>query len=210
MIKAIFFDSDGTMFSANGLCEKTLRRTCKEFGASFDKKAYDKTKGLSRIDRIKKLFPKQCTQMWSRWDKMYIDQYYDAVKPFPGVIPELRRLKRKGVLLFIVSTKYSKIIKKVLKKHNISNLFTEIVGGDFFPQKPHEAGILWLAKKHGFSLSNACMIGDTKIDEKTSKNAKIPFILVEYKKGKAKGVSCDEKVSSFKQLKKAIKKIELK
>ncbi|MFA5764194.1 MAG: HAD hydrolase-like protein [archaeon] len=209
MIKVIIFDSDGTLFSDNGLCEKTLRQTCKEFEVPFDKVAYSKLKGTSRLDRIKKLFPKNYTKLWPYWDNLYVTQYKDITKPFVGVISELKRLKKKGLLLFIFSTKNSYLIKQALKKYNISDLFAEIIGGEFSPQKPHKKGILMLAKKHGFELSNSCLVGDSKIDLVAAKNAKIPFILVEYKKGKEKGIFCDEKISSFSQLKNAIKKIEL-
>jgi len=207
MIETIIFDSDGTIFFDKGLCEKTLRETCDNFNVKFDKLKYDKLKGFSRFDRVKKLFPKNYKKLWPFWDELYCKKYGIIAKSFPGVIPELKRLKKKGINLFIFSTKDSYLIKQSLEKYNISNLFTEIIGGEFTPKKPNKKGIVYLSKKYSFKLSDTCLVGDTKVDELAAKNAKIPFILVEYKKRKQKPINFDFKISSFKQLKKIIKEI---
>lgn len=210
MIKAIIFDSDGTMFSAKGLCESTLIETCQKFDVDFDKDKYEKLRGSSRSDRIKKMFPKNYKKMWPFWDDLYKRKYYSKTTSYPEVITELKRLYKKNYKLFIFSTKNPELIKQSLKKYKIEDLFLEIIGENFKPKKPNKKGIVYLSKKYDFKLNETFLVGDTKVDQESAKNAKIPFVLVEYKKEKTKNLTYTYKIKSFKELKKIIKKIENK
>ena len=204
MIKAIIFDSDGTLFHSNSLGSKTLKEVCLKFGKPFDQKKFDSTNGLTRKDKLKKLFPKDYKKMWPVWNKLYSNKYSTSAEAFFGVIKELQILSKKKILLFIYSTKYSTLVKQALKKFGVLHLFSEVIGGETKPIKPSKKPIQKLLNKYSLNKNEVLLVGDTYIDEKSAKNSGIKFVFIDYKNQKKTKLKYYKKIHSISELNKII------
>jgi len=208
-IKAVIFDFDGTLFSSNESGKKALQMVCEKRGFSFSEKKYDSMDGLTREEKVKRLFPGQWKTIWPECKKIYEEGFKKSIKPIPGAVPCMKKLVKNGVNLFIFSTKPFGLIKIALKKHRCLDYFEEVLGQEsIIPPKPNKKGIVFLEKKHGFKPSEALMVGDTVIDENAASAAKIRFVHVKRPRRNGGGVrKCFAKISSLKKLPLLVKRL---
>ncbi|MFA6269015.1 MAG: HAD-IA family hydrolase, partial [archaeon] len=206
MIQNIIFDFDDTLFCTNELGKKTLKLLCKKMKLPFDEKKYSTMKGLSRKDRLKKLFPNQYKYMWKKWDLEYKKAFKKEVKPIDkDTIPTLKTLSKKYTL-FIFSTKQDFLIKIALRKYNILRLFKQIVGSENVKnKKPHKEGFNKILKQNQIDKNEIILVGDSQIDIKTAQNCNIPLIILSKQKIRAKKVN---QITNITEIEKAIKKFE--
>lgn len=88
-------------------------------------------------------------------------------------------LKRQGVALGIVSTKFRRRIEAILKRENLLNLFDVIIGGeDVLEYKPDPKGLLKALEKLGSTPSSSLYVGDSVTDAETATRAGVPFVAV--------------------------------
>jgi phosphoglycolate phosphatase len=63
----------------------------------------------------------------------------------------------------------------------LASYFKFIFGGDTFPnRKPDPIGIETLLNETGAARDKALMVGDSRVDYETAKNASIPICMVSY------------------------------
>ncbi|WP_070970610.1 phosphoglycolate phosphatase [Vibrio sonorensis] len=105
------------------------------------------------------------------------DDFYDQTGHanshlYPGVKETLEVLHKAGFTLALVTNKPSRFVPEVLEKHAIKHFFTDVLGGDSFPEKkPNPMALNWLMEKHGIGASEMLMVGDSKNDILAAKNA---------------------------------------
>ena len=103
---------------------------------------------------------------------------YDDVKT---VLTEILKANKK---LALISNTADYIVKYILERFEISNLFHETLGlgyeKDQEVAKPSPEGILFILKKLNYDLNNsrAIMIGDSKLDVFAAKRANITSCLI--------------------------------
>ena len=86
-----------------------------------------------------------------------------------------------GRKLAILTTKPDFIAKQVLREIEFSQYFDFIYGvGTAEWKKPDGLAIDFIARKLKVLLSNIIMIGDSKTDLLTARNAKVDFVAVSY------------------------------
>lgn len=77
----------------------------------------------------------------------------------------MKRLRDKGILLFLVTTDISAITYRCLDELGITGCFQEIITDDGnLPPKPDPAAIRYLLQKYGLQPDEICMVGDTQTD----------------------------------------------
>ncbi|MFA5763623.1 MAG: HAD family hydrolase [archaeon] len=182
MIRAIIFDSDGTLFDSGGLGKTKLAKICEKNNLVFDEEKYKSLTGFTRKDKIAKMFPLDFDIVWPLWDKAYSDNYAEFAQIYPNVFDTIKKLKEQGILLFIFSTKYSYLVKQALDKFEVSNYFQEIIGGEFEPIKPAPVAVENILKKYGLEKDELLLVGDSEVDKESAQNANIKFVLIDYKK----------------------------
>ena len=98
---------------------------------------------------------------------------------FEGVPETLGALRRRGLRLAIVSTKYRYRIEAILERLKARDLFEVIVGGeDVLAHKPSPEGIHGALKRLGTSAAEGLYVGDHAVDAEAATRASVPFLAV--------------------------------
>ena len=100
---------------------------------------------------------------------------------FPGVEPALDRLAAAGHKLAVLTNKFERPARKLLVELGAADRFATIVGQDTFPvAKPNGAVFRLTVAKAGGDPAQAIMVGDTKTDVDTARDAGVPVIAVDF------------------------------
>ena len=103
----------------------------------------------------------------------YYDQHLlDTTLPFRGILEILQHFKDKQKI--VLTNKSQGFSQKILRGLKMDHYFEEIFGGDTsFPKKPAPDIVYHLLKIFGISPNQAVMIGDSRVDMETGRNAGI-------------------------------------
>ena len=111
---------------------------------------------------------------------------------FPETIATLTELKKQGVRIGIISTKYRHMIVSYLKESQAEEWFDLIIGGeDVSRHKPHPEGLLLAIKQLEAIPSQTLYIGDSTVDAETAAAANIDFI------GVTNGITTDKELKAY-------------
>lgn len=114
-----------------------------------------------------------------------IDHYSQNIAvhsaPFEGVVEALTTLKQQGVLLAVCTNKPLFLTKPLLDQLDLTSFFDAISGADSFPyRKPDPRHLLDTIALAGGHKETSVMIGDSKTDIDTARNADIAVIGVDF------------------------------
>jgi len=100
---------------------------------------------------------------------------------YPGVLNALERLAREGFPVAVCTNKMEAHSKLLLEKLGIDNHFGAICGRDSFPYfKPDARHLTMTIAQSGGDESHAIMVGDSRTDIDTARNAGLPVIGVTF------------------------------
>ena len=205
MIKAIIFDFDDTLFCTGGVGRKLLKEILNGTKLKFNLKKYKQLSGLNMQDKLKLIYPKDHEWLFEKWSRQYDTEFIRHTKPFPGGINAINEFTKKGIKLFIFSTKKEKYIRHALEKYNISDSFIEIIAKDNVPiPKPDPSGLSIIFSKNPIKKEEIVIVGDSSIDEKAALNAQLRFVQINHSNEK-KIPTAIIKVNGFKELIKFVK-----
>lgn len=106
------------------------------------------------------------------FDDFYAQGGHKLSHLYPQVKETLAALHEQGFTLALVTNKPSKFVPDVLAQHGIDHYFSDIIGGDTFPEKkPNPMALNWLLEKHHCGAKQMLMVGDSKNDILAAKNA---------------------------------------
>jgi len=119
------------------------------------------------------------------FEKTYADfrQHYlvhnlDNTKPYPGIIPLLKRLHSEGKNIAVVSNKFYAATQDLVK-HFFGEYITVAIGErENIRKKPAPDTVFEALRQLSASLSGAVYIGDSDVDVMTALNCNIPCISV--------------------------------
>ena len=137
MIKAIFFDFDGTISDAKSLSYNSLIETFEELGYRFDYKKAREFLGLKMPEILKGLkIPKEDISKVRKhfWKKMRKGVNQGKIKICTSLKP-LEKLKGEGIKLGIITNSSRKFLKVSLKKLGIRSLFSRLYASEDFKTK---------------------------------------------------------------------------
>ncbi|MBI1909661.1 MAG: HAD-IA family hydrolase [Deltaproteobacteria bacterium] len=102
----------------------------------------------------------------------YLEHLLDQTQLFAGVKEVLHHFK--GKTQAVLTNKPGVFSLPILKGLKVDHYFSAIIGGeDGFPKKPDPAAIHHLLKEFNCPPAQAVMIGDSRVDIETGKNAGI-------------------------------------
>lgn len=100
---------------------------------------------------------------------------------FPGVIDSIKAFHEAGYLTAVCTNKLEGLSRRLLEGMGIAHLFTAICGADTFDQrKPDPRHLLGTIEMAGGDPERCVMVGDSRTDIDTAKNAGIPVVAVDF------------------------------
>ncbi len=123
----------------------------------------------------------------ARFTVAYEHMCCDNTRVYEGGEELLHRLKEKGARLAVVTMKYKPPTLKILNAHGIDTLFDDIITfDDVDKRKPDPESLHKLCEKHGVSVEDTIVIGDTVTDIRYAQAAGADCCAVEYGYGNLK------------------------
>ncbi|MCL2453146.1 MAG: HAD-IA family hydrolase [Alphaproteobacteria bacterium] len=100
---------------------------------------------------------------------------------FPGVTSALDRFEAAGFSFAVCTNKVEHPSVRLLNALGIAKRFRAICGKDTFAMnKPNGEALLQTISRAGGDRSRAVMVGDSKTDIETARNAKVPVVAVDF------------------------------
>lgn len=184
MYKAIIFDLDGTLLN-------TLEDLTDAANAALSMGGYP-LRSLEEIrcflgngigNLIRRAMPEGASAEETAATLEKFRQYYAAhnrVKtcPYPGILPMLESLARKGIPLCVLSNKNDPNVQALCRDF-FPGLITLAAGEKpGIARKPDPAGVHWLCAQLNISPSETVLVGDSEVDAETARNAGVDFLAV--------------------------------
>ncbi len=182
--QALLFDFDYTLADSSSAVVECANHALTGMGlepAAPD--AIRRTIGLSLPDTLATLAGEEhrprALEFRGLWRELSDQIMVRDTKLLPGMIEALVPLRKKGLTLGIVSTKYRSRIAAVLDREGAGHLFDTIVGGeDVSEHKPHPEGLLRALEQLGLAASVTLYVGDSTTDASAAERAGVEFIAV--------------------------------
>ena len=170
------FDLDGTLFDTRRDLATAVNTTRAEFGlpplalATVTSYVGD---GLAVL--VRRALPghrKALPEATLRCARHYRRHMLDRTIPYPGVVAGLRRLKKAGYRLALISNKPVSACRRILRHFGLASLFDRVSGGDSTTRrKPHPEPLHLTLRVLGVRPDESWMIGDHKTDLETARRA---------------------------------------
>jgi len=111
----------------------------------------------------------------------YRDHMLDNTRLYPGVREALDRLAEGGARMAVLTNKPVRFSQAIVDGLGLRGHFFRVYGGNSFEQKkPDPVGIETLLGETGVPRERAVMVGDSAVDIRTARNARITACGVSY------------------------------
>jgi pyrophosphatase PpaX len=182
MIKAVFFDYDGTLVDTNNLIIQSYKYTYKKnLGIDMEEKDIVKNFGIPLLTILKQQAEDKFEELHSSYNYYYESKHNEMVKVFDGVYETLKGLHDIGIMTGIVSSKKKLWLERGIKFFQFEGLFDVVIGyEDTKKNKPNPEPIIRACEAIGIQPEEALMVGDSNFDIECGKKAGSKTCLVKY------------------------------
>lgn len=214
--KLLIFDVDGTIWDSERDVFVSFNHTLKNLaGFEITKDEFQKLAGRPLDAMFERVLPKEKKQLASQYEKAYkryyIDEehFADATVLFDNVKEVIDKFKKECFYMAVASSKPKRILDKMIANFNLEG-FHYVLGTEEsnFKHKPDPEIVNYIMKQLNVSKEDAVIIGDSKSDILTGKNAGIDTIAVTYgydKKENLVNANPTYIINQFKELEALIK-----
>lgn len=184
MIHLIIFDLDGTLVDSSQDITNAINHAVAGTGLPpYAREQIIKLVGEGLTKLIENILPPELEHRKAEILQKFLDYYSehiaDNTRPYPSVCETLKKLGkyRKAVL----SNKHELLSKRLMGKINIIKYFDYIIGSDTLNErKPSPKAIHYLLDTFSLLPENAMIVGDSELDIRAGKNARITTVGVTY------------------------------
>lgn len=111
----------------------------------------------------------------------YGENLVERTRLYPGAREAVEALHGEGYILAVCTNKMEKHSKELLEALGVAGRFSAICGRDSFPYaKPDARHLTMTIEQAGGDPRRAVMVGDSKTDVETARNAGIPVVAVTF------------------------------
>lgn len=175
----LIFDLDGTLIdSSRDLADSVnAMRTWMGFPPLPDEVVYSYVgNGVPAL--VQRALPGVSEQDLDRALRYFLDYYrehmLDSTKLYPNVQEALDRLHRAQVPMAVLTNKPVRFSVRLIEGLGLQEHFFRVYGGNSFEEKkPHPVGINTLVKESHASRERTVMVGDSAVDIRTARNARV-------------------------------------
>ena len=185
--RLIIFDFDGTLVDSVPGIHKNACDMAKKYGMKkISRKKIVKSVGAGLNKFLEWIFKPALKKMGlakirADYIRMYKKNFKYKAKVYPGARETLKKLRKKGIKLVIVSNKHRSFVIKTNKHLNLHKYFNLVIGrGDLKKDKPDAYPVNYVLKKYKIKKSQALLAGDSRYDMEAAKNAGIDGFYLTY------------------------------
>ncbi|HLH42816.1 MAG TPA: HAD-IA family hydrolase [Bryobacteraceae bacterium] len=175
----LIFDLDGTLIDSKRDLADAVNATRAWMGRHriADSQVYSYV-GDGAPMLVRRALPGASEEEWDRALRYFLAYYrehmLDATTLYPGVREALDLLYAAGLPLAILTNKPVRFSERLIEGLGLGRHFFRIYGGNSFPEKkPHPMGIEKLMEESGAARERTMMVGDSAVDVRTARNAKV-------------------------------------
>jgi len=208
------FDLDGTIIDSSKDIAKAVNYAFEKLKLNkFPEEEIVKYVGYGARKLIEDLIPNK-QDYWEESLNLFREYYNQNpsvyTKPYPYVKELLEYLKENNKNIAVLTNKYEKISKDILKDIGLWEYIDLVVGADTLDtRKPEPDGVYFILKVLEKNKEESILIGDSEVDVLTGKNAGIKTALLLHGYGNkelAKNLNPDYIFKDFKDLLNEVKK----
>jgi len=198
MLKAIFFDLDGTLVDSVADLSIALNDSFKIAGLNTHSEDTIRSWVGNGVDRLlHRALTNSVDQdapeadfihIKSIFYKGYEQQSGKQSKLYPGVLETLEYLSDQQIQMACITNKSRCFTLPLLEKMGIAKFFPVVVcGDDLANKKPHPEPLVFAARHFQLKANQCLMVGDSKSDVLAANGAKMDVFCVDY--GYSQGVN---------------------
>jgi phosphoglycolate phosphatase len=183
--RLIAFDLDGTLIDSSRDLAESVNELLVDLGAaplpqdSITRMIGEGAKVLVRRALAASGIPED-PEAIARFLTIYDRRLLNHTRPYPGIV-EIVRTAREHARVAVLTNKPAEPSEKVLAGLGMRELFDDVIGsGGRFPRKPDPTALLALMERAGASPERTLMVGDSRIDFETARNAAARCCLAAY------------------------------
>ena len=184
MIKAVIFDLDGTLLDTRQDLANSINLTLN----FLNKDTMSQEEIISHVGHGIKNLVETCIrpnndEEAEKANKLFQDfygkEYLKTTYPYKGMVELVKELSKQNIKIGVNSNKDDKYTKELIKKH-YKDIDLEYVIGikEGIERKPSPQAIEILLYNMGINKEDALYIGDSGVDIKTARNAKVDLLCV--------------------------------
>ena len=186
-IQLIILDFDGTLADTRDNIVRTLQASMHQLGLPVaDEAACASTIGLKLDDACRHLYPDGPADLADRFVETYREIFFRNKEslvpaPFPHVLPTLRQLRERGVVLTIASSRGSGSLQAFIDAMGLRDCISYVLGADSVEHtKPHPEPVLRTLCETGIDAAHTLVVGDMPVDILMGRNAGVQTCGVTY------------------------------
>lgn len=217
---SVCFDLDGTLIDTAPDLVRVLDLVIAEEGLPpTDFKEARKAVGFGSRALIKGAFEraehkvdqKREDELQKLFLKLYAEDICKLSKPFSDVVDTLKFLKNNGAELSICTNKPGYLARPLMEALEMTSLFVRIVGSDDLVRNKPYADHIYASAGHKGERGAIIMVGDSRPDVLSAKNAKVPSIVMSYGYSTIPVIKlgADRILRNFREIPSALKQLSL-
>ena len=186
-IQLIILDFDGTLADTRDNIVRTLQASMHQLDLPVaDEAACASTIGLKLDDACRHLYPDGPADLADRFVETYREIFFRNKEslvpaPFPHVLPTLRQLRQRGVVLTIASSRGTGSLHAFIDAMGLRDCISYVLGADSVEHtKPHPEPVLRTLHETGIDAAHTLVVGDMPVDILMGRNAGVQTCGVTY------------------------------